>query len=88
MSLNKKIINMKKFKKIIDFHLLFGFITKNEINDRKRRNQISKISNEKSCIEKSHIISKTSFDQELTKTKETNKRKKIQNNLKKTMYKQ
>ena len=67
--------------------MLFGFITKNEINDQKRRNQISKISNEKSCIERFRIISKTSFDQELTKTKKTNKRKRIQNDLKKSMYK-
>ena len=73
MFLDEKIINMKKFKKINDFYSLFDFIMKNEINDKKYQNQISKISNKKSCIERFHTASKTSFDQKLTKTKEANK---------------
>ena len=68
---------MKKFKKINDFYLLFGFITKNEVNDKKDWDQISKISNKKFWIERFHIISKTSFNQELTETKKMNKWKKF-----------
>ena len=67
--------------------MLCNFITKSEINDKKHQNQISKISNEKSCIERSHTANKKPLDQGLTKTKKTKKRKKIQNDLKKTMYK-
>ena len=64
---------MKKFKQINNFHLLFGFIMKNKINDKKRQDQISKISNKKSCIEKFHTVNKTPLDQELSKMKKINK---------------